>query len=839
MHSSPTHTPVAARFIFPALLGWLLGSAAQLQQATLWARWIDGTLLLLALLLLALSAIRSLALRVRLVLVLLAFAAAAFAATGLRASAYLSETLDSSLEGRDIALTGMVAAMPQYNEAGLRFRLEVESAQLDGKPVRLPPRIYLGWYSGYYLAEGGTPTAGQLQRQPAAISAGERWQMTVRLKAPHGASNPYGFDYELWLWEQGLQATGYVRAGPRDAAPQRLARTSWHPVERWRQQVRDRIFERIGERQYAGLIAALVVGDQNAIERADWDVFRATGVAHLMSISGLHITMFAWLTALSLAWLCRRSPALCLWLPASSAALIGGVVLAFAYAFFSGWGVPSQRTVLMLFCVAVLRLSGKRWPWPQVLLLACAVVVAADPWAMLQPGFWLSFVAVGVLFATDPGAKRAAASVGDRAAAGPPQGGTAPLGGSAARAAASVGASLWALLHEQWVITLALTPLTLLLFGQVSVVGLAANALAIPWVTLLVTPLAMLGVVVEPLWDLAALAISALSWYLQALAALPFATFAVAQAPLWAGAVGVLGGLLLAMTLPWSLRLMGLPLMLPVLLWQVPAPQTGQFELLAADIGQGNAVIVRTASHALLYDAGPRFSRESDAGNRVLVPLLRSLQLRLDLLVLSHRDIDHTGGAPAVLKMQPQAALLSSIEDDHELQALRPTRRCAAGQRWQWDGVDFEVLRPLAQDYELDLKSNAMSCVLRISNGLQTALLVGDIEQAQEQRLVEQAQLAGENPLRSDVLLVPHHGSRFSSSAAFLEAVQPRFALVQAGYRNRFGHPAPSVLVHYEERGIRVIDSPHCGAMRWKSDQAQAIHCQRMQSQHYWQHHVP
>ena len=320
---------------------------------------------------------------------------------------------------------------------------------------------------------------------------------------------------------------------------------------------------------------------------------------------------------------------------------------------------------------------------------------------------------------------------------------------------------------------------------------------------------------------------------------MPFATLTVAQAPLWAGAVGVLGGLLLAMQLPWSLRLMGLPLMLPVLLWQVPAPQPGQFELLAADIGQGNAVLVRTASHALLYDAGPRFSRESDAGNRVLVPLLRSLQWRLDLLVLSHRDIDHTGGAPAVLKMQPQAELLSSIEDDHELQALRPTRRCAAGQRWRWDGIDFEVLSPLAQDYELDLKSNAMSCVLRISNGVQSALLAGDIEQAQEQRLVEQAQLAGASQLQSDLLLVPHHGSRFSSSAAFLDAVQPKFALVQAGYRNRFGHPAQSVLVHYQERGIRVIDSPHCGAVSWKSDQAQAISCQRNQAQRYWQRRVP
>jgi competence protein ComEC len=849
MRSSTTHLPVAARFMLPALLGWLLGSAAQLQQAALSPLWTYGALSLMALVLLGSSTIRSLAIFFRLTLTLLAFSALAFALTGLRASAFLGGALDSSLEGRDIALTGIVASMPHYNEAGLRFRLDVESAQLDGQPVRLPSQIYLGWYSGYYLAEGGVATPGLLQRQPAAITAGERWQMTVRLKAPHGASNPYGFDYELWLWEQDLQASGYVRAGPRDPVPQRLALTAWHPVERWRQQVRDRIFERVGQRQYAGLIAALVVGDQNAIERADWDVFRATGVAHLMSISGLHITMFAWLAALAVAWLWRRSATLCLRLPASSAALIGGVVLAFAYAFFSGWGVPSQRTVLMLACVALLRLSGKRWPWPLVLLLACAVVVATDPWALLQAGFWLSFVAVGVLFATDPGVQppqggtapsgvseaRVAASEGVRAAAGLPQGGTAPLGGSAARVAASVGA----IFHEQWVITLALTPLTLLLFGQISVVGLAANALAIPWVTLLVTPLAMLGVLLEPLWDPAALAISALNWYLQTLAALPFATLTVAQAPLWAGVVGVLGGLLLAMRLPWSLRLTGLPLMLPVLLWQVPAPQPGQFELLAADIGQGSAVLVRTASHALLYDAGPRFGRESDAGNRVLVPLLRSLHLSLDLLVLSHRDSDHIGGAPAVLKMQQQAELLSSIEDDHELQALRQSRRCTAGQHWQWDGVDIDVLSPLAEDYGQDLKSNAMSCTLRISNGVRTALLTGDIEQLQEQRLIERSQSAGTSQLRSDVLLVPHHGSRFSSSGAFLDAVRPQFALVQAGYRNRFGHPAQSVLVRFEERGIQVIDSPHCGAVRWKSDQAQNVDCQRRQTQRYWHHAVP
>ena len=805
--------------MFPALAGLLAGTAAQLQQAQLLPWQADAAVALVALAIGALALRGTAALRWRMGAAVLAGAALAFALTGLRATAFLHDALAPGLEGRDLSVVGVVAAMPQRNEAGLRFRFEVESAQWQDQPVRLPPSIYLGWYSNQF---GDVPAdAGA---QPAALMAGERWQMTVRLKAPHGASNPFGFDYELWLWEQGLQANGYVRAGASDAPPQRLAQTGAHPVERARQRVRDRIFDTVAARPYAGLIAALLVGDQNAIERADWDVFRATGVAHLMSISGLHITMFAWVATLLVGWCWRRSTRLCLWLVASSAALFGGMLMAGAYAFFSGWGVPAQRTVLMLCCVALLRLSGKRWPWPQVWLLACAAVLAIDPWAMLQAGFWLSFVAVGVLFATDAGRLR------ERA------------GHTQAAPHWRVAAALWAraraMAREQWLITLALTPLTLLLFGQVSLVGLVANALAIPWVTLLITPLTMLGVLAPPLWELAALAIAALSGYLQWLAGLPLASVVVAQAPLWAGVAGVAGGLLLALQLPWSLRLLGVPLMLPVLLWQSPAPPAGQFELLAADIGQGNAVLVRTANHALLYDAGPRYSRDSDAGHRVLLPLLRALNLPLDVLLLSHRDSDHTGGALAVLGMQGQAELISSIEDDHELQALRSTTRCMAGQHWRWDGVDFAVLHPRASDYDVALKSNAMSCVLRVSNAAQAALLAGDIEQAQEARLVADLP-AGAAGLRADVLLVPHHGSKSSSGAALLDAVQPRIALVQAGYRNRFGHPAPQTLEHYRERHIQVHDSPHCGAASWRSAQPATVACQRAQALRYWHHRLP
>jgi competence protein ComEC len=805
----------------PALLGAVLGPALQLQQAVLWPLPVYVAFVAAGLVLVGLPAIKTIAFSrwpsaLRVLWVVLAVAAASGGLCGWRAAAFDQQRLDPRLQGVDLELTGVIRAMPQSSEPGLRFRLAVESAHRGGEPVSVPPEVMLGWYGGVTTG----PQGAQLQRVPPTLRAGERWALTARLKAPHGNRNPHGFDYELWLWDQGVQATGYVRAGPNDPAPRRLGQTGRHPVERARQAVRDAVFERLAGaagsgptgRRLAGVVAALVTGDQAAIERPDWDVFRATGVAHLMSISGLHVTMFAWVAAAVVGWAWRRSGRLSLRLPAPTAGRLAGVAAALAYALFSGWGVPAQRTVWMLATVVALGLAGRRWPWPQVWLLVLAVVTVVDPWALLQPGFWLSFVAVGVLFATDSGA-------GQQAPMGP-------------------AARFNALLREQGVVTVALAPLTLLLFGQVSLVGLVANLLAVPWVTLVVTPLGLLGVLAPPLWDLAALAVDGLGRVLGWFAGWPWATLFLARAPLWAGVAGLAGGVLLVWRLPLPLRLLGVPLMLPVLLWQPQRPPQGAFELLAADIGQGNAVLVRTAAHTLLYDAGPRYSPEADAGHRVVVPLLRATAERVDTLVLSHRDSDHTGGAAAVLAQQPQAALWSSIESEHELQAARAVKRCVAGQRWRWDGVDFEILHPRAGDYEGAPKPNAVSCVLRVSGGGRAALLAGDIEREQEARLASDASDAatGAPSLRADVLLVPHHGSKTSSSDALLDAVRPRLALVQAGYRNRFGHPAAEVMARYRERAIRVVASPECGAARWSSLTPGEVQCERDNAPRYWQY---
>lgn len=792
----PSHGSALA----PALLGVVLGAAVQLQQARLFAPgWYVAATLVGAMLLAWLAGATPRRGRLAAILACAALASAGLA--GWRATVFAASGLDPALEGRDIAVTGVVAAMPQRNASGLRFRFAVESAFLAGEPARLPPRVLLGWYGG---AEGEDGAA-----QPPDLRPGERWHWTVRLRAPHGHANPHGFDYELWLWEQGLQATGYVRTGARDPPPRRIAATWRHPVEQARHHVRAAIHAQVPDPALAGVLAALVAGDQGAIDRDDWDVFRATGVAHLMSISGLHVTMFAWAAAALVAAGWRRSTRLCLAWPAQHAGLAGGVLLAAAYALFSGWGVPAQRTVLMLAVAGVLRLGAREWPWPWTWLLACAAVVLADPWALAQAGFWLSFVAVGVLFASGTPMRAQAAL---------------PRWRRLLRAAA-------VLVREQWVVTLALTPLSLLLFQQVSLVGFVANLLAIPWVTLVVTPLGLLGTIAPPLWSVAAHAVDALGSALRWLAAWPLATWSAPAPPLWAAAAGVAGGLLLALPAPWTMRLAGLPLLLPVLLWQAPRPPPGEFELLAADVGQGNAVVVRTATRTLLYDAGPALGREMDAGQRVLVPLLRAHGDRVDTLVLSHRDIDHTGGAASVLRMHPEARLVSSLEEGHPLHALRDSDRCAAGQWWEWDGVRFEVLHPARAELPAGGRPNAASCVLRVGNGRAHALLAGDIEKAQEAVLA-----AGAAPLQADLLLVPHHGSKTSSTGAFLDAVRPSAALVQAGYRNRFGHPAAEVVERYARRGIPVFASAHCGAAAWDSRSPRQVHCARRTLARYWHH---
>ena len=785
-----------------AALAWLAGIVWQLQQA--------ATLPAAAAAALAVAAVVALlpALMVAwrwpragaftLTWLLLALALAGFAVTDWRASQRLAERLNPALEGEDLVVTGVIAALPRLSPIGTRFVFEVEAATRQGRAVQVPPRVMLGWYQGYDGEQ-------LLAAPPQPLSAGDRWRLPVRLKQPHGAMNPHGFDVELWLFEQGIGANGYVRPGA-----QQLGTAVAHPVERLRQSIRDRILVRLNDPAAAGVLAALAVGDQAAIDRDDWEVFRQTGVAHLMSISGLHVTMFAWAAGLITAALWRRSSRLMLVVPAPTAARWGGLACAAAYALLAGWGVPAQRTVCMIAVVVLLRASGSRWPAPLMLLAAAAFVTAVDPWALMQPGFWLSFVAVGLLMvAADDGQVAAAPAIAN---------------------ATGWRALMQGALRTQLIATIGLAPLSMVFFQQVSLVGFVANLFAIPVVTFLITPLALLGVLLPPLWLVGAWAVQGLQAALSLLSQTPAAVWTAAAAPVWAMAAGLCGGALLVLPLPWRLRLLGLPLLLPLLLPPVPRPALGEAEAVVVDIGQGTAVLVRTRHHLLVYDTGPQYSADADAGQRVLLPLLRARgERRIDLLLLSHRDADHVGGAASLLAGIEVLASSSSLADSHPLRARLPAHsRCDAGQRWLWDGVVFEVLHPPAADHALALKPNAMSCVLKLTTAAgRSLLLTGDIEAAQEAALVERAGPA----LRSSVMLVPHHGSRTSSTAVFINAVAPEVALVQAGYRSRFGHPAPDVIGRYADRGVQVVRSDRCGAYHWPAGV-----CERKRALRYWHH---
>jgi competence protein ComEC len=797
-----------------AALAWLAGVALQLQQRELAGVGVSVAVVGVGALGLFIAVRWRKSALLAVAAGLLGAALLGFGASGWRAALRLAEVLPTTLEGRDVRVTGTVASLPQRSASGLRFRFDVETAEVEGQAVTLPSLLALGWYAGWH--EDAALTAPQTE-----LRAGQRWAFTLRLRQAHGNLNPQGFDYELLMFEQGVRATGSVRDVP---APELLNTAAGHPVERLRQRVRDAIELSVPDRRAAGVLAALAVGDQGAIERDDWDLYRNTGVAHLVSISGLHITMFAWFTGALVQWLWRRSARLMLYVPAPHAARWGGLFLAAAYAVFSGWGVPSQRTVWMLATVTLLQTFGLRWPWVLVLLVAAVVVTALDPWALLQAGFWLSFAAVGLLMAS-----------------GAPASGEPP-------ATEVTGWRAWPQrffatmrdgLRTQLIATLGLAPLTLVFFQQVSLVGFAANLVAIPLVTLVITPLALLGVVLVPLWGVGAWVVQLLNAWLGWLGAWPGAVWWVAVAPLWAQVAALLAAALAMLPLPWRVRAMALPLLLPLLLPPRAFPSTGHFELLALDIGQGTAVFVRTHEHLLVFDAGPQYSRESDAGQRVLLPLLRARgEDHIDTLVLSHRDLDHVGGAAALLKAMPVVDLLSSLETEHPLlAAAKHSTRCSAGQSWVWDGVRFDILRPVLADYERSLKPNAMSCVLRVSEaraGGHSVLLTGDIEREQEAAL-----LAGSpNALRSDVLIAPHHGSRTSSTGAFLNAVRPATAVFQAGYKNRFGHPAPDVLQRYRDRGIALRTSPACGAWRWpEAGSAEGV-CERDAALRYW-HHRP
>ena len=796
-----------------ATLGLLFGIWLFQQQATLWSAslWLAALALcaVLGWLVFHLVALPFPSARWRAILrpcwVWLCIVMLAFGWAQARAWWRLQDALPVTCQQRTIPLQVMLIGVPERDARGQHVDVLVE--RNFSTTCHVPQRLRLHLYQQQYRQALATAAAMALPQ----LQAGERWHLQVRLKRPHATRNPHGFDVAAWSLANQVGASGSIvsKAGLQRLPAPRWQLRAW--IARWRAQVGDRIDSVLGDTRQAAVVRALVIGDDSRITPNDWQLFVDSGINHLISISGLHITMLASLGYAAVIALWRCWPRLGLRLPSHLAASLAGAVVAIAYAALAGFSIPTQRTLYMLLTMAWLLACKRQLPFSWVLSAALWVVLVLDPWAVLAPGFWLSFGAVALLGLVMGGRLRAPAW----------------------------WVSAW---KTQATLTVAFVPVLWAWFNQLSLISPLANAIAIPLVSLLVVPLAVAGALLPvdlPL-QLAASVMHACMQCLAWLHSWPWAVSYHATPPVWAWGLALAGVAWLLLPAGWPLRWAGLLLWLPMVMFKPPPLQAGQMRVTVIDVGQGLSVLVQTAHHQLLYDAGPSFGEAQDAGQRIIMPYLRHLGIRqLDMAMVSHDDSDHAGGMASVLSALPTLALRSSLTADaslfrqlHDRQRHLPHSACVAGQVWQWDGVRFEVLAP-APALDASLKDNDKSCVLRVEAAHGRLLLTGDIERPAEQWLVQHAP----DKLAAEVLTIPHHGSKTSSTPAFIAAVHPQLAIASNGYLNRFGHPKPEVIARYAQAGVQTLRSDRDGAiiLTFTDAPLPQVERWRQQAPHYWE----
>ena len=705
-----------------------------------------------------------------------------------RADIAFADRLPYAWQNVDIRLDGVVTGIPQSGLRGERLDLQVR--QVCTPAARVPSRIRV-YVAGH-------------DRQ---FAPGQEWQLTVRLQRPHASQNPHVTDLEAIWFSEGIAALGMVdNRQPMQLMSTRAA-SVWQRIDRLRQRIDERIDAQLPGSPSAGILRALVVGDQSAITDAQWQLFQQTGIVHLVSVSGSHVTLLAGMLFALVYWVWRRHDWLAGRVPARRAAALASALLATFYVMLAGSGIPAQRTLLMLWVVALAQWRGRPLPSSVVLAMALLVVVLVDPWSVLAPGFWLSFGAVALLLML-----------------------------SATRFARQGQLLAW--WRAQWVVTLGLMPVMLMLFGQFSVSAPLANAVAIPVIEMLVTPLALAGAIPHLGFLLlpADWLLRALLWYLARLDWLPL--WQQAPPTLLAGGLALTGALWLLLPRGFPSRYLGLLLLLPALAGPAGQPlQSGDLEADVLDVGQGLSVVLRTAHHVWLYDTGPRHGVNGDSGAHIVLPWLAGEGVRrLDGLILSHDDIDHTGGAQAILAREPVGWVLTSLPRSHALFRAgigRLWHRCQTGEHWQADGVTFQVLYPQADGYQLaHVRDNHRSCVVKVTAAAGSLLLTGDIEASDEQSLLAQCR----NCLAAQVLLAPHHGSRTSSTPEFIAAVAPVWVIFSVGAHNPFGHPAPEVVARYRAAGIAGLRSDRDGMirLRWIGGRFIGPLPWRQVGAHYW-----
>ena len=694
------------------------------------------------------------------------------------ATTVMQARLPVALEGQDLVLEGRVLDLPRQEPGQVRFQFQVEQGEGEAE-VLVGRRLRLAWYRSETVPEPGS-----------------RWRLAVRLKRPRGTLNPGGQDFERRALEQRIAATGYVRESPDN-----IELKPSGGIDALRLRLADAIAAAVAAPR-ARFVQALAVGDTRGLDAEDWQVLRATGIAHLVAISGLHIGIAAGFGALLMRWLYRRRPRLGLRLPLPQAAALAALLLAGTHAALAGFALPTQRALLMIAAALLAVLSRRAFHPSQAFALALIGVLAFDPLAVLNAGFWLSFLGVAWLLWCLP----------------------------------PVGRQSWwrALVSMQGVLTIGLLPLTVWFFGQASVAGPLCNLVAVPWASLVVVPITLLGTLLELvipgagswLFQLAAWLMQGLWNLMEPVAAWHGSMVYLPEPSLGALVLALLGAFWLLLPRGIPGKLLAVLLFVPLLFPRLSPPPPGSIDLSLLDVGQGLSVLVRTEHHAVLFDAGPAFPGGLDMGEAVVVPALRALGVgKLDLLLVSHGDNDHAGGVAAVKRAYAPGHVLVSrkhVETDETA--------CQKGQTWHLDDVTMRILHP---PEFFPYLANDSSCVLRVEvDGQGLVLLPGDIGKVVEQRLVREQTRA----LPATVLVIPHHGSRTSSAPEFIDAVAPDLALIGSGHRNRFDLPRADVVARYQERDIEVLDTAQAGAVHLRLDRngIRALRTERRQRPALW-----
>ncbi|MEX2366836.1 MAG: DNA internalization-related competence protein ComEC/Rec2 [Pseudohongiellaceae bacterium] len=686
--------------------------------------------------------------------------------------------LPQELESQDIWVWGQVDSLPQQAQRSVRVQFQtsrmcpwadLHSCSTQTRPW--PRRILLSDYAGYEL-------------QP-----GQSWRLQVRLKRPHGFANPGGFDYEGWLFQQNVSATGYIRENP---ANNLLHDGNLLDYQVWRYRIRQRMDSVLADStrfKQAGLIKALTIGDRYAIAPEQWSLFSATGTTHLVVISGLHVGMMAmFMYYLALVLLKPFSGIMQRW-PAPVIAAVAAVLAALCYSALAGFSLPTRRAFIMVLVLMWGKIVGRETRAIDSLCLAMGIILLLQPLAVQSSGFWLSFTAVAVLLSL-------ARFDTDRD---------------------SIPLALWQkfrlLALAQIGLFIGLAPLMLIVFQQISLLAPLVNLLAIPLVSMLVVPLSLAGLGLLPILSKPALACFQMSEALLALlmrsldelvSLIPYGIVGLPALPVWGLALIITGSIVLLLGRGRVVRAAGLACLLPLGFSFRTTVPPGNFQLHILDVGQGLAIVVQTANHAMIYDTGPAYSERFDAGSGVVLPFLQAQNIKqIDRVMISHGDNDHAGGLPEVSRRFNRALFLESQPGIVPEQFRRQLCRSAYG--WQWDAISFTVLHPDESYYS----SNNGSCVLRISNGRFTALLAGDIERSVENKLRRENPLA----LEADILVAPHHGSNSSSTQAFINTVNARHVVFASGYLNAFNHPHPDVQARYTRAGSSMLNTAVTGAI--------------------------